>query len=183
MATVQSWGTGRKDYSENIEYSTIPIIRSHQRRKVSTISNYVYYSFDWAYVSATPINTSQYDTDYMATGGNPDLYNLNTGKIYAEANGNWWIMISWVRYENYGSYVGGANPIAYYGSAYGYGKAELKWINPLFWDASKTYCDVVYWNIMMDNPYPSLPRGWPPDMYTINIQIHQLEDITAGPSY
>lgn len=35
--TVQSWGTGRKDYSENIEYSVEPVIRSYQ-------SQYVYWT-------------------------------------------------------------------------------------------------------------------------------------------
>ena len=175
---ITVWGTGRKDYSKNVEYSTIPIIRSHQRRKVATVSDYSYYSFDWPYVSATSINISQYDSDYMAiSGARPDLYNLNTGKIYAEANGNWWIMIAWVRYSSYAGV-----PIAYYGSAGGYGKVELKWTNPLFWDASQIYCDKIFWNIVMDNPYPSLPRGWPPDIYTINLQVHQLEDRTAGPT-
>jgi hypothetical protein len=30
--TVSSWGTGRPDYSVNIEYSTEPILRSHQNQ-------------------------------------------------------------------------------------------------------------------------------------------------------
>jgi len=32
--TVQSWGTGRKDYSKNVEYATEAIIRSYQQQYV-----------------------------------------------------------------------------------------------------------------------------------------------------
>lgn len=32
---VESWGTGRKDFSENVEYSTEPIIRSYQNTYTS----------------------------------------------------------------------------------------------------------------------------------------------------
>lgn len=175
---INTWGTGRKDYSKNVEYSTIPIMRSHQRRNAATVSNYSYYSLDWPYVSAININTSPVDSTYTGTAA--DNYNLYTDKIYLEVNGDWLVNLAWVRYNNYGEYLTGS-PITQYGTVFGYGRATLKWTEGLFWDATQEYCDVVYWNVIMDNPYPSLPRGWPPDIYTINIQVHQLQDIIAGP--
>ena len=30
--SISAWGTGRPDYSENVEYSTEPVIRSHQNQ-------------------------------------------------------------------------------------------------------------------------------------------------------
>ena len=40
MSTIiETWGTGRRDYSTNIEESVVPIIRSHQYR--------LYYYFDY----------------------------------------------------------------------------------------------------------------------------------------
>ena len=35
--TIESWGTGRKDYSKNIEYSTEPIIRGPQTQYVYSV--------------------------------------------------------------------------------------------------------------------------------------------------
>lgn len=33
---VEAWGRGRKDYSSNVEYSVIPVVRSHQTREQFT---------------------------------------------------------------------------------------------------------------------------------------------------
>lgn len=50
--TVSSWGTGRKDYSKNVEYSTNPIIRGPQTRYIQR------YSGTLAAGGSTTINTS-----------------------------------------------------------------------------------------------------------------------------
>lgn len=36
MANVTSWGTGRKDWSQNVEAIVVPLIKSHQGRQLLT---------------------------------------------------------------------------------------------------------------------------------------------------
>lgn len=51
---INVWGTGRKDYSENIEESVISIARSHQYRVHSAII-YDLRAYDWATIDVEPI--------------------------------------------------------------------------------------------------------------------------------
>jgi len=44
--SVEAWGTGRRDYSSNVELSVIPVARSHQtRRNTTTVWDLTPYSF------------------------------------------------------------------------------------------------------------------------------------------
>ncbi len=45
----------------------------------------------------------------------------------------------------------------YFGTTSGYGRAELNFTKGIVYDA--TFCLILAWNMILDNPYPSLPRG------------------------
>ena len=158
--TVPEKGIGRKDYSVNVETSVEALIRSHQRRTAAWI-NLTYYSFAWPYVSAVPfiLPTVQ-------------LYDRAIQILEAQAETNNLIVLSFVKYL-------GDIPVEEIATSYGYGKAEINFTKGFIYDQSAGYTYWIYFNVIMDHPYPT----WPiteTDLYTIHIQMHAFEDRIAG---
>lgn len=179
--TVLSWGTGRKDYSDNVEYATIPLMRSHQRRLAWTVADYTYYALDWPYAGQYAIYESSVDTTEPA-GRTTQDYDIFTSNIKLEASANVWCVIALYLYENYAAYAAAAPAKKVFGTAFGYGTAEYTFKNPIFWDHTQDDLLAVVWSAAGDNSYPSLPRGWPPDYVTFTWTVSSLQQRVLGPS-
>lgn len=166
---VKSIGTGRKDYSQNVEYATIPTVRSHQQRHVTLgafpdiATGTEMYGYDWPYMNAVALWWPESGTDY-----------LFTQKMVAVTEANKLVIISLVAYSTYDDYDAGGTPIEYYGTATGYGRAELIWSKGVVYDATR--CFVMYFSVISDNPYPSQSRGNYLESITFNFSIHSIKE-------
>jgi len=181
MSSVESWGTGRPDYSDNVEFATVPLIRSHQTRSHLTISDYLYYALDWPYTIGQVLNASVYDDTYTGYDLYETQYTMYTNSLSIESDSNTFCLIGLIRYRNYGAYLAGEHEIEYFGYAAGYGKAELIFDKGVYYDPVNKYVDIFFSSVAGDNGYPSLPRGWPPDYVRMTITTHQVEEKIRGP--
>ena len=158
--TVPEKGIGRKDYSRNVETSVEPIIRSHQLRTVAIV-DLTYYSFAWPYITAVP---------FLIPAEN--LYDRSIQILEAQAETNNLVVLSLTKYL-------GDIPVDTIAASYGYGKAEIKFTKGFIYDYSAGYSYWVYFNVIMDHPYPTWPIA-EADLYTIHVQMHAFEDRIAG---
>lgn len=156
--TVESQGTGRVDYSQNAEYLTVPIIRSHQERSSTTITA-LCYSFDYGYVYAVRFLTHTVD-----------LVKRHIADISMYVAGDFLI------YLDLTQYLAGA-VTATVGSVIGYKKAVMNFTKGFVWDPEAGYDYDLYFNVLMDRPYPS---HWPADTYTAIIDAHGFYDKAPG---
>lgn len=159
MGIVASLGTGRTDYSENVEYATAPTLRSHQRRVVNSLDCSAwspFYSYNYPYASAnailippTPLlDSSQWDinTHYVQ-------------RVVASAGANALITLFLYKFPSYDELMAGYSPTDQdiFGSTTGYGKATLAFTKGIVYDA--TFGINLAFNLQLDNPYPASPRG------------------------
>ena len=95
---VVNWGTGRKDYSKNVEESTVPITRSHQYRVAGPVdydlTPYAYMTIDekdtygselgfyWIPSDDVDYSLNNFEVEFHSNvliWGKLVLYNINTG--------------------------------------------------------------------------------------------------------
>lgn len=166
---VKYTGTGRKDYSQNVEYATTPTIRSHQERLVSTIAlpdvatGTEIYGYDWPNFNAVAL--------WFPETHPSKIFAQN---IVAETEADKLVIIALVAYSSYDDYVAGGTPVEYYGMASGYGRAELIWSKGVVYDVTK--CLVLYLNVVSDNPYPSQKRGKYLESIIFYVSIHSIKE-------
>lgn len=186
LAKIISWGTGVKDYAKSSEYSTIPIIRSHQTRMTSGTTTGESYTLDyplyiylanWFWSSkniGSPASdgTGYYDTDFH-------LYKWIAELV--STTGNYLIVLVPYKFNNYDDAVAGINGTEL-GTNMGYGHVEVEFPAGIFYDASTTMVLSIAFAVLTENPYPSLPRGWPPDTFDLVLRNQSLLEETAGPS-
>lgn len=167
--TVASKGTGRLDYSHNVENVTQPTIRSHQQRNAFTFelpdpaTGSVAYSYDYPYVTLSAVA-------WPARDPNP----LYFQKFYMQTDANKFIMLAVVSFLTWDDYLAGGPTDEFYAQATGYGNVEITFTKGLVYDAQRVIG--ILYNVICDNPYPSLPLGNWFDDYNLYCSIHAVED-------
>ena len=91
---VKNWGTGRKDYSEMVELSTVAIVRSHQTRYTAYFGYYVPAGVMYAFYAPWPSDILQFfkvsitgDENGLIGGGFANDYPFTSENIIARKLG------------------------------------------------------------------------------------------------
>jgi len=190
---VETWGTGRKDYSDNVEYSVQPILRSHLRRiayNTYAVPAFGYVSFDWGYLWTSPLYIGGQTFDEIVSDAVRAGLDRATGELYArlyeetlpihvyqysaESASNHLVDIAWFEYPSFYDAIFDINSTAL-GRSAGFKKATLKWTAGIVMQ-NKTYA--MAFNAIMDRSYPS---HWPPDYLDMVLTADgAVEDVVYG---
>lgn len=129
---VASWGVGRPDYSQNVEFAVNPALRSHQLRGAwtSTYSNIPYFYFPLALIFAWNARG-----DYSGVTG-WYIYGFHT-----MINSNRLIKLEFISAVSLAALIAGT--YTSHGGAYGYNKATLKYSKGYYIDSTRVYAVVV----------------------------------------
>lgn len=179
--TIVTWGTGRPDFSTNVEYSTIPIVRSHQKRQVA-LTVFTYYSISYPYTirivtDASPVDVTVPPDEVSQSYISPyNLYWYNT--IFETDDGNFHLTLAYCQYPSWEAAMDAATPVAPYckGCVFGRGRVMLNWKTGMLFDITKPYADAFEVTIMADR---SFPDHWPADIVTYKITTHGISEETT----
>jgi hypothetical protein len=166
MAIVLDWGTGRKDFSRDIEESVLSIPRSHQYRTVNTV-DYDLAAFDWLTIELSDLFGPMF---YIAV---IDL----TAPVFLESHANFMAYELEVSYDAnvlIKAYFGQINidgtllkTGTEYGVKYGYGKVKFSF--PTGFLISKTDIEEGW--------YPMI--AFVPGGYICRVTTSYIEDTLA----
>lgn len=165
---IQNWGTGREDYSQNVEVSTVAIVRSHQFRRASSIE-YSYYSFT---------------SEYVVVGilWYPEVYTelVYVQRVTMESDTSNLVRVGIAQYASLAALLAGYPPIAILGQNFGFGNTFVQWTKGIIYNPDEPYAWATIFMVTMDNPYPTLPKGWPPDIFNAVVSVHSFTETLSG---
>lgn len=135
---VTATGVGRKDWSQNVEYSTEQLIRSHQVR-ITWNYRYLYYGIPFPESIVAPLTPS------IAQAGAPvfDLFGMNlfngvatyVSEVVLSTLTQNLVYVDVEVFDSYDQLLG--LPTTVFGGSFGYGNIEVKFTKPIKWEIGK----------------------------------------------